>query len=381
MTRVPLTKLKPASWNPREIRSDRFKNLCASIEADPGLLDLRPILATKDGTIYGGNHRYRAVQHLGWTDVPAELSDIPEQLAKERGMRDNGSWADWKDDDLGSLLAELKASGSDIDLLGFDSPELDRLLNSITQLPEEDEADLEPPVDPITKPGDLWLLGEHRLLCGDSTSIEAHDRVLNGDKVDLVLTDPPYGVGIDYGVATDTVSDLEGIVDDIMPLLLRWPVVLLTSGVAHMWLYPRPTWVLAWVHPAAMGPGPWGFNGLNPILAYGSDPKLKAGRGSFPDSLVLAADRKGVDGHPTPKPLEVWRWILERGTTGSGAVVFDPFMGSGTSIIACEQARDKCRGIELNPAYVDVTIARWEKLTNQKAVLDGAAHEVQLANR
>src|SRR3954469_17497627 len=155
--RVPLKSLHAAPWNPRSLRDARFQNLCKSIEADPGLIELRPILATKDGTIYGGNQRFRAVQHLGWTDVPAELSDIPEQLAKERALRDNGAWGEWVDDDLGSLLAELKDAGSDIDLLGFDSPDLDRLLKSVTQVPEEDEADLEPPVEPITKPGDLWL--------------------------------------------------------------------------------------------------------------------------------------------------------------------------------------------------------------------------------
>jgi len=134
MTRVPLKKLHPAPWNPRTLKDARFQNLCRSIEADPGLLDLRPILATKDGTIYAGNMRYRAVQHLGWADVPTVLSDIPEQLAKERALRDNGSWGEWVEDDLGHLLAELKDAGSDIDLLGFDSPELERLLNVIPQV-------------------------------------------------------------------------------------------------------------------------------------------------------------------------------------------------------------------------------------------------------
>jgi len=149
--RIALDKLRPAPWNPRTIRDERFKNLCASIEADPGLLDLRPILATKDGTIYGGNMRYRAVAHLGWTDVPAILSDIPEQLAKERGMRDNGSWGEWKDDDLGALLAELKTAGTDLDLLGFESVE--RLLGTLTEndlaaewqdMPAFEQGDLRP---------------------------------------------------------------------------------------------------------------------------------------------------------------------------------------------------------------------------------------------
>lgn len=129
--RVPLARLKPADWNPRLILDERFKNLCRSIEADPEFLTLRPILATLDGTIFAGNMRYRAVQHLKWPDVPAILEDIPEQLAKERALRDNGSWGEWQDDDLAALIYELSESGSNLDLLGFEQSEIDRLLDSV----------------------------------------------------------------------------------------------------------------------------------------------------------------------------------------------------------------------------------------------------------
>jgi ParB-like chromosome segregation protein Spo0J len=128
---VPLERLKPAPWNPKTIRDDRFVSLCRSIEADPAFMDEQPILAMADGTIYSGNQRYRAVEHLGWTTVPARLADIPESLAQRRGMVANNQWGDWIDDDLGALLASLGDAGTDLSLLGFEDGELERLLAQV----------------------------------------------------------------------------------------------------------------------------------------------------------------------------------------------------------------------------------------------------------
>ena len=130
-TLVAVTSLTPAPWNPRSIKDPRFQNLCESLAADPDFLQLRPILATLDGTVFAGNMRLRAAQHLGWLEVPAILVDIPEQLAKERAMRDNAQWGEWEEDDLATLLQELKEQGSDLDLLGFDDRDLRNLLDRI----------------------------------------------------------------------------------------------------------------------------------------------------------------------------------------------------------------------------------------------------------
>lgn len=128
---VPLTQLHPAPWNPRLIRDERFKNLCQSIQADPDFLLRRPVLAQADGTIYAGNMRYRAVQRLGWKEVPAILDDIPGRLAKERALRDNREWGADQEDELAALLYELKTDGSELELLGFEPKELDQLLASV----------------------------------------------------------------------------------------------------------------------------------------------------------------------------------------------------------------------------------------------------------
>ena len=172
---VPLAKLTAAPWNQRTISDAHFQNLCRSLEQDPDFLQLRPILATKDGTVFAGNMRLRAAQHLGWETVPAILVDIPEQLAKERAMRDNAQWGEWEEDELSALLAHLRAEGSDLDILGFDERELQKLLESFDRplaLTDPDEVPALPD-EPVTQLGDLWLLGAHRLLCGDAR--DAHD--------------------------------------------------------------------------------------------------------------------------------------------------------------------------------------------------------------
>jgi DNA modification methylase len=116
-----------------------------------------------------------------------------------------------------------------------------------------------------------------------------------------------------------------------------------------------------------MGNGPWGFNQFHPILAYGADPYLRLRKGGRPDSIVLAADRQGVEGHPTPKPVELWKWLVERVTTTPNARLLDPFVGSGTTIIAAEMTGRACHAIEISPAYVDVAVLRWQAFTGQTA--------------
>lgn len=366
---VALSALHPAPWNPRLIKDERFKNLCRSIEADPGFLELRPVLATADGTIYAGNMRYRAAQHLGMASIPAIVEDVPEQLAKERALRDNQQWGEWQDDDLAEMLYALSEAGSDMDLLGFDDKDLQRLLASVGVGEGLTDPDAVPDdVPAITQPGDLWLLGDHRILCGDATNAEDYDRLLDGCVPDLVLTDPPYGVGVDYASFKDSPQAVAALVQKFMPLIMRYEPVLLTSGLACLWEYPKPNWLMAWIHPAGTGCGPWGFTTFNPVLAYGKDPYLANGKGSRADSIVMQADRNGVNGHPVPKPVEVWKWFVERGSLNSGDLVLDPFLGSGTTVIACEQLGRRCFGLEIEPRYVDVIVCRWEEYTGKQAV-------------
>ncbi len=123
---ISLTALHPAPWNPRSITEERFQNLCDSIRADPDFLWHRPVLAQADGTIYAGNMRYRAAQHLGMETIPAVVEDVSDRLARERALRDNAQWGEWEEEELASLLAQLAAEDSNLDVLGFDERDLQR---------------------------------------------------------------------------------------------------------------------------------------------------------------------------------------------------------------------------------------------------------------
>jgi site-specific DNA-methyltransferase (adenine-specific) len=215
--------------------------------------------------------------------------------------------------------------------------------------------------------------GGHRVLCGDATRELDVAAVLGGAHVDAVVTDPPYGVGLEYRSFEDSIENVEKLIEGIMPTVLAAPCAAITSGVPAMWSYPRPAWLLAWVHPAGMGSGPWGFTCLNPILVYGRDPYLAKGLGRHPDTLVLDADREDASGHPAIKPAAVWAWLVERMTTKAGQVVLDLFGGAGTTAIACEQLGRRGHLIELDPVYVDVAVRRWERFTGRRAVKDAGS--------
>ena len=154
-----------------------------------------------------------------------------------------------------------------------------------------------------------------------------------------------------------------------MPLLTKWPCVLITTGHTMLWHYPKPTWILAWVEPAGVGMGPWGFTCTHMVAAYGQDPYLARGLGSRPDTYFGKGEGPSIKDHPVAKPFETWQWFLNRGSPDKGETVLDPFVGSGTTIIAAEKLGRRCYAMEIEPRYVDVAIRRWEDFTGQNAVL------------
>jgi site-specific DNA-methyltransferase (adenine-specific) len=211
------------------------------------------------------------------------------------------------------------------------------------------------------------------VVCGDSTKKDVLFDAMQGERAHLCLTDPPYGLGgtvsdkNNYDAYEDSKTNLKQIIRDGLPLYrASVETVVLTPGNQNHRLYPRPTWTMAWFTPAGVGRGPWGFCCWQPILCYGTDPKLAAGKGSYPDALVHteAAEKNG---HPCAKPIKFWAWLMERSTVDDGDTVLDPFLGSGTTIIAAEQLNRRCFGIEIDPGYCDVIVERWENLTGGKA--------------
>lgn len=174
------------------------------------------------------------------------------------------------------------------------------------------------------------------------------------EKVDLCLTDPPYGVNINYAAYDDTPENLQQLINDTLPMLPR-PLVL-TTGVKNIWLYPKPDWVLCWFMPNGVGVGPWGFCTWQPILAYGKDPW--GGKGSRPDGIERLSAPSDKNNHPCPKPVSVMRWLIERCTTAPGQVVLDPFMGSGTTLRAALDCGRRAIGIDISEEYLKIAVER-----------------------
>ena len=398
---VPLVALRPAAWNPRGIKDERFQNLCASIEADPEFLWRRPILAQLDGTIYAGNMRYRAAQHLGMLEVPAIVEEVSDQLARERALRDNAQWGEWEEDDLARLLDELKSDGSDLDLLGFDERELqqllDRLGTSAMVADPDDVPDL--PDEPITKPGDLWLLGDHRVLCGDATDPHDVSIVLSGELASCVWTDPPYGVGYVGGtkdkltiqndspdnlrqLLTDAFAAIDEVLKPGAAIYVAHPagagsVVFAEAFIAQGW---RLHQTLVWVK-SKLVPGHSDYHYRHEPILFGckSGAEGRRGRGArgwYGDnaaSSVFEFDTpaRSAD-HPTSKPVALVEAMV-RNSSRTGEIVLDPFLGSGSTLIAADQLGRRCFGIDLDARYVDVAVRRWEQVTGKAAVRAAAA--------
>jgi DNA modification methylase len=176
-------------------------------------------------------------------------------------------------------------------------------------------------------------------------------------KVDAVVTDPPYGIGEEYESFDDTIDNLRLLIAAAIPSLREIADrVVITSGNGAQYDYPKPNWTMAWVTPAGAGSGPWGFSCWQPILCYGKDPFLSAGKGRRPD-VIEHTESSEKNGHPCPKPIRFMQRLLER-TSFRGQTILDPFMGSGTTGVAAVKLGRKFIGIEIEPKYFDIACRR-----------------------
>lgn len=186
--------------------------------------------------------------------------------------------------------------------------------------------------------------------------------VLPGLTADAVITDPPFGVGKDYASFDDSEIDAKSMIEWAYPLMRGASgVVLVATGVLQAWAWPRPDWVLVHFNPAAEAMSPWGFSVVIPVLAYGRDPYLMAGKGSRPAGFWSRPKTYTKPDHPCPKHPDVWRWFVNRGTIAPGKVIIDPFMGSGTTLRAAKDLGRKAIGIEIEERYCEIAARRMQQ--------------------
>ena len=314
----------------------------------------------------GHDTGWRVPVQRGWSsrdDTEAEAFIIAANRLVETGGYDDAK--------LEAVLKDL-ASSNALDGIGFDSGEIERILADAARRDFVPQADAdEVPEQPPARAqrGEVYQLGRHRLMCGDSTSAEDVARLLDGERVDLVFTDPPYASAQQkYVEFQDTKENVARLINGFLPVARGVAqLVVITPGILSLWLYPEPTWVLCWYTPASTGRVPWGFGSWQPVLAFGKDPLLATGKGGHPDVVKTTGRERFESSHPCPKPADSWQALLER-VSLDGAKFLDFFCGSGTSLVVAERSGRTCFAMELSPAYVDLAITRWEKFTGKTAV-------------
>jgi DNA modification methylase len=370
---VEVSALIPYAKNSRTHDDAQVAQIAASIK-EFGWTN--PILVDGDKGVIAGHGRLLAARKLGMAKVPTiELKDMTEAQKKAYVIADNklALNAGWDTNFLSLELQELKDQDFDLTLLGFDDKELDALLAPETTegLTDEDSVP-DTPIEPKTKLGDIYILGNHRLMCGDSTSIDAVDKLMNGQKADMVFTDPPYGIGYEYDEHQDNDNDANSqLVWDVFALHDCGKVW--TPGLMNL---ARDidrfgkTKVAVWHKKFAMaGNGIGGASTWEPILII--NPQKK---GLNNDVLVIKTDKEFVDNinlrelHSCPKPVGLYEELINS-LSEPKSIIFEPFCGSGTTLIASEKTSRKCFGMEMSPRYCDVIVKRWEEFTGKKAVL------------
>lgn len=406
----PTEKPVPYARNARKIPERAIDKVAASLKEFGWR---QPIVVDKDGVIICGHTRLLAAKKLGFKQVPVHLAgNLSPAQVKAYRLMDNRSHeeAAWDEDLLAPEFEELRDLDFDLGLTGFDPAEIDDFL---ADPGGDDHANAAPPVPevPVTRPGDLWLCGPHRVLCGDSTMPEAVARLLGDGRPILMVTDPPYGVGLDSEwrdraginkrgaaepsymkhrteghtettISGDTIADwshafelvpslevayvwhASRFTSDVLRGLLRigflhhqqiiWRKTVAALTRTHYWFQHEPCWYVRKKN------APWfGKPGQNTTIWDAASPKM----------IMGGSDEEKFD-HPTQKPVELMRRpILNH--TKRGELVYEPFLGSGTTLAAAEITGRACLGIELDPKYVDVVVKRWQTLANKQATLAG----------
>ena len=369
--------LIPYARNSRTHDKDQVSQIVASIK-EFGFTN--PVLIDDEGLIIAGHGRVQAAQKLNLKTVPTICLDyLTEAQKKAYVIADNrlALNAGWDFDMLKVELNDLNDLDFDVSLLGFEDKEINDILADPTEGLVDEDSTPDLVEDPITVEGDIWLLGNHRLMCGDSTSIDAVDKLMDGKKADMVFTDPPYGV--DYkGVNNDSRDGLEELLRDVFTNY----ITVLKSGApcyvfhsdrcadifhrvfrdffhfSSMIIWFKNTLTLSQTdYQSQHEPCMYGWNKNGTHKFYGDRKQVS----------VWQDNKEKFTGHTTNKPVNfIIRAI--KNSSSVADIVLDLFGGSGATLIAAEKSARKCYMMELDPVYVDVIVKRWEDFTGQNAV-------------
>jgi DNA modification methylase len=372
--KIEAIAIKDLVSDPSNARKHKEKN----IEAIKGSLlkfgQQKPIVVNDKNIVIAGNGTLEAAKALGWDKLNVVRSGLDKLHQTAFAIADNRSseLAEWDIDVLGKSLDALE-DDFDLEGLGFDEEDIAKLTPQVSApgLIDDDELPETAKNEFGVVLGDIWQLGNHRVMCGDSTNIQHVERLMNGNKADMVFTDPPYGIGYEYNQHDDSsAEENEELVRNVFALHSCGKVW--TPGLCNL---SRDisrfgkTKVLVWYKKFAMaGSGLGGASTWEPVLVL--DPQEKK---LSNDVIEVMTDRETVGGvslrklHSCPKPVGLFE-ILIKATSKLKAYIFEPFCGSGSTLIACEKTNRTCYGMEIDPHYCSVIIKRWQDFTGKTAV-------------
>jgi DNA modification methylase len=372
---IDINKINPAVYNPRKDLKpgdSEYEKLKKSITE----FDLvEPLILNKRGNVLiGGHQRLKVLKEMGRTEVEVSVVDLPPAKEKALNIALNKISGSWLLPELKDILQEIDTGEFDIEITGFDEKEIEDLINQLHQ-PEDgltDDDEVPEPQESICKPGDLWVLGEHRLLCGDATVVTDVERLMAGEKADMVFTDPPYGIKRDKGFEgfggfgkpiarrryEDNNWDSKPPEKDTFDLiLLQAPAALIFGGNFLSDRLPLNGHWLVW-------------DKLNTMPTFGdcelvwtNIKRSSVKKYVFEYNGLIGKEKERY--HPTQKPIGLLTAIL---TDYKGNIILDTFGGSGSTLIACEKLNRKCRMMEIDTGYTSVIIERWTAFTGKDAI-------------
>ena len=388
--KLPIDDLIPASYNPRkklkpgDSEFEKIKNSIMQF----GYVE--PVIVNQDMTVIGGHQRITVLKTLGYTDIDCVIIDIDKTKEKALNIALNKISGEWNKELLADLIKDLQSADFDISFTGFEPPEIDQLFNEVHDkgVKEDDfDVDKELAEPSITQKGDVWLLGRHRLICGDSTDPEVYQVLMNGQKANLVVTDPPYNVNYSSqagSIKNDNMKDQEfynflfKAFTNMASCMEKDASIYVfhadTEGYNFRKAFKDAGFYLSGVciwakQSLVLGRSPYQWK-HEPIL-FGW---LKNGKHNWyadrKQSTIWNFDRPSKNSlHPTMKPVGLCAYPIQNSSM-SNCIVLDPFGGSGSTLMACEQTNRICHTIELDEKYSDVIVKRYiEQVGSDKNVL------------
>lgn len=398
---LPLKELKPAAYNPRKKlkKGDKEYEKIKQSLLKFGYVD--PIIVNEDLTVIGGHQRLTVLKDLDYETAKCVIVKLSKEDEKALNIALNKITGQWDDALLADLLLDLQESDFNLDLTGFEPPEIDNILSNVHDKElSEDEFDVEEELKKptLSRHGDIWQLGKHRVICGDSTKAETYKQLLDDRKANLVVTDPPYNVDVEETagkILNDNMSDgdfyqfllsmftqVENHMEDDASIYVFHAD---TEGLNFRKAFKDAGFYLSgcciWKkNSLVLGRSPYQWQ-HEPCL-YGW--KKKGKHQWFSDrkqTTIWEYDRpKSSKDHPTMKPIQLMAYPIQNSSM-RGTIVLDPFLGSGSTLIAADHTGRVCYGIELDEKFVDVIVKRYIEVTGDTEVTVQRNHEVLTYNQ